>query len=170
MGIRIQRRENQKSDPRVGVANMTPEEYIQERLEDQITWYDNKSMVAQQWFKWLRTVEVLAAALIPLLAGFGGLGSWNNLSIGILGGLVVFIASLLSLNQFQENWIEYRTTCESLKHEKFLYLTNVAPYNEKDPVGLLVQRVESLISKENTAWSQYTRSAADASKPKTDKP
>ncbi len=144
---------------------MTPDEYIQERLENQIAWYDNKSMSSQKWFKRFRALEIIAAVLIPLLAGFGESCSLNNFLIGILGALVVLFASLLSLNQFQENWIEYRTTCESLKHEKFLFLTKSEPYNDESPFGLFVQRVESLISKENSAWSQYTKSGADASKP-----
>ena len=40
-----------------------------------------------------------------------------------------------------------------LKHEKYLYLNNVEPYdNEKEPLKLLVLRVESIISNENINW------------------
>jgi len=145
---------------------MQPDEYITERVDDQINWYDRKSQIAQRWFKILRAVEIIAAGLIPLFAGFGGGSTWSVAAAGVLGALVAVLASLLSLNQFQEHWIEYRTTCESLKHEKYHFLTNAEPYNEEDPFGLFVQRIESLISKENSAWSQYTRSGADSSNPK----
>ena len=110
-------------------------------------------------------MEITAAGAIPLFAGFGGGTTSSVLVVGVLGALVAIIASLLSLNQFQENWIEYRTTCESLKHEKYLFLTNAEPYNEEDPFGLFVQRIESLISKENSAWSQYTRSGEESCDP-----
>lgn len=142
---------------------MTPEEYIEQRVVDQINWYDSKSQKSQKWFKRIRGLEIIAASAIPLIAGFGQGTTWSIILIGILGAIVAILASLLSLNQFQENWIEYRTTCESLKHEKYLFLTNTEPYNEEDPFGLFVQRIESLISKENSAWSQYTRSGAESS-------
>lgn len=144
---------------------LTPEEYITERVDDQISWYDRKSQGAQRWFKRLRGLEIISAGAIPLFAGFGDGSTWSIIVVGVLGAVVAILASLLSLNQFQENWIEYRTTCESLKHEKYLYLTNAEPYNEEDTFGLFVQRIESLISKENSAWSQYTKSGSDSSKP-----
>jgi len=145
---------------------MTSDEYMSDRVDDQIKWYDQKSQRAQRWFKIFRAVEVIAAGSIPLFAGFGGGASWSVVVAGVLGAVVAILASLLSLNQFQENWIEYRTTCESLKHEKYLFLTKAEPYHEEDPFGLFVQRIESLISKENSAWSQYTRSGAESSNPK----
>ena len=144
---------------------MTPDEYMAERVDDQIAWYNGRSQRAQRWFKWIRGLEIVSAGAIPLFAGFGDGSTWSTIVAGALGALVAILASLLSLNQFQENWIEYRTTCESLKHEKYLLLTNSEPYNEEDPFGLFVQRIESLISKENSAWSQYTRSGVESSKP-----
>lgn len=144
---------------------MTPEDYIEQRVVDQINWYDSKSQKSQKWFKRIRALEIISASSIPLFAGFGQGEPWSIILIGILGAVVAILASLLSLNQFQENWIEYRTTCESLKHEKYLFLTRTEPYDEEDPFGLFVQRIESLISKENSAWSQYTRSTAESSKP-----
>jgi hypothetical protein len=44
-----------------------------------------------------------------------------------------------------------------LKHEKFLFLTGAEPYNVAEPFGLFVNRVESLISKENTQWKLYMK-------------
>ena len=50
----------------------------------------------------------------------------------------------------------YRTTCEMLKHEKYFYEAGCGPYKkETDKLCLLVQRVEMLISQENTNWRQY---------------
>lgn len=150
----------------IGGMKLTPDEYINERVDDQIGWYDQRSQRAQRWFKRLRAIEIIAAGVIPLFAGFGGGSTWSTIVVGLLGALVAIIAALLSLNQFQEYWIEYRTTCESLKHEKYLFLTSAEPYNDEDPFCLFVQRIESLISKENSAWSQYTKSGADSSIPK----
>ena len=148
---------------------MTEDEYMAERVDDQIDWYDRKSRNAQCWFKRLRGAEILAAALIPLIAGFAEDPFPVTLVVGILGALIVITSAAISLNQFQENWTEYRTTCESLKHEKFLYLTKTEPYHEEEPFRLFVQRVESLISKENSAWSQYTKTSIEKTKTSTGK-
>jgi ABC-type multidrug transport system fused ATPase/permease subunit len=140
---------------------MNEEEYISSRVDDQIGWYDRKSKTAQRWFKWIRSIEIVSAAAIPLIAGFAAEPFPVTLVVGLLGALIAITSSLVSLNQFQENWTEYRTTCESLKHEKFLFLTKAEPYHEDGSYRLFVQRVESLISKENSAWSQYTQAAIE---------
>lgn len=145
---------------------MNDEEYMSSRVDHQIGWYDGKSKKAQRWFKCLRGTEIVAAAAIPLIAGFANDPFPTSLVLGLLGALIAVISAAISLNQFQENWTEYRTTCESLKHEKFLYLTKAEPYHEEEPFRLFVQRVESLISKENSAWSQYTQASIENSKPK----
>jgi hypothetical protein len=144
---------------------MDDKEYINSRVDNQIDWYDRKSQRAQCWFKWLRWSEIVAAAAIPLIAGFATEPFPVTLTLGLLGALIAVISAAISLNQFQENWTEYRTTCESLKHEKFLYLTKADPYHEEDSFRLFVQRIESLISKENSAWSQYTQASLESTKP-----
>jgi hypothetical protein len=136
---------------------MTPEEYLEQRLDDQIRWYDGKSGSAQRWFKSLRAAEIVFAAAIPVLASFAEGNALIGPLMGVLGALVVVLAGFLSLQQYQERWVEYRATAESLKHEKYLYLTSTDPYAGPDAFPFLVQRVEALISKEHSAWTGYTR-------------
>lgn len=138
---------------------MKPEEYIEQRLEDQIKWYDQKSISSQTTFKRLRHIEIILAASIPLIttltSQFPCLGRYGLIVLGLLGITISILAGFIAFGQYQEHWIEYRTTCESLKKEKYLFLTNVEPFCGENSFELLVQRVESLISKENTNWSQY---------------
>ncbi|MBN1558760.1 DUF4231 domain-containing protein [candidate division KSB1 bacterium] len=138
---------------------MTSDDYIKQRLQDQIDWYDRKSMVNQKKFKGLRTMEIVCAAFIPFISGVSvsiPKMSWPaTILTGLLGIAITIIASILTLGKHQENWIEYRTTCESLKKEKFLFLMQVEPYDKEDSFRFLVQRVETLISKENTNWAQF---------------
>ena len=49
---------------------MDANEYIAQRLDDQIGWYDRKSISNQRWYRGLRTVQVVAAALIPFWVGY----------------------------------------------------------------------------------------------------
>lgn len=137
---------------------MNADEYLKDRVEDQIRWYDRKSQSNQRWFKRLRVAEVVCAASIPFLSGYIHVYQDEiTVVVGGLGLVVACIAGLLGLYQFQENWIEYRTTCESLKKEKYLFLTCSDPYDceGEKRLQLLVYRVETLISKENTNWAQY---------------
>jgi hypothetical protein len=134
---------------------MNEDEYLQKRLDDQIAWYSTRSRANKRAFMTLRTVEIVAAALIPLLSGYVKQLSALQIVSGTLGLVVAVIAGLLGLFQFQENWVTYRSTTEALKHEKFLYLTRAEPYDTDEPFRRLVQRVEGLISKEQAAWVQY---------------
>jgi len=127
-----------------------------DRLEEQISWYDDKSGFNQGWFKFLKTVEIVLAALIPFAAGF----KWPVVLIGLLGVSIVVIEGLQSLFQFHYNWISYRSTCESLKHEKYLFLANAGPYKSvEDSKALLAERVEALVSHEHAKWISITKKA-----------
>ncbi|MCP4762714.1 MAG: DUF4231 domain-containing protein, partial [archaeon] len=68
------------------------------------------------------------------------------------GGAIALKSGALSLYKFKDNWIKYRTTSESLKHEKYLYLTKTHPYHKADAFNLLVKNSEYLISEENSQW------------------
>jgi hypothetical protein len=139
---------------------MEQDTYIKERLEDQIAWYDNKSQWNQKWYKRLRIVELIAGASIPFLAAYiTDTTLILKLVVGCLGLVITIITGAVTLYKFQENWIEYRTTCETLRHEKYLYLSQTEPYDISDPFKLLVQRVENLISRENTQWARYIQAS-----------
>lgn len=144
------------------LIQMTDAEYLQQRLEDQINWYSNKSSVCQLRYKTLRLIEIVAAAIIPLLSGMGDKVPCGPWIIGFLGVLIAIAAATGSLFKYHENWIQYRATSEALKHEKFLYLGRVTPYDGQNCFPVLVQRVEGLISKENSTWTQTVKSEPKA--------
>jgi len=120
-----------------------------ERLEDQIAWYDRKSMENQRWFKRSKVAAIVAAAIIPFAAGIGA----PAFLTGGLGVFIVVLEGLQGLNQYQNNWTTYRSTCEELKHEKYLWLAKAGPYaSAENPDALFAERVESLISREHAKW------------------
>lgn len=137
---------------------ISQDDYFSERLDNQIDWYDKKSIQSQRWFKRLQVIVIVSSATIPFLSGYMSEETlYLKIAIGLLGLLIAAITAVLGLYQFQENWLEYRTTCETLRHEKYLFLAKAAPYNEEDPFLLLVERVEGLISKENTNWQSFMK-------------
>jgi len=138
---------------------MGESEYIEQRLDDQITWYDRKSDASQATYKRLRLSEIVAAATIPLLAGYSQQSWFAGVIIGVMGLIVAVLAGVMGLYRFQENWNEYPAIAESLKQEKYLYLARAEPYGGEQPFELLVQRVESLLKSETTDWAQRMRVA-----------
>ncbi len=125
---------------------------IIERLEDQISWYDRNSLSAQRTFKGCKVVEIVAAALIPFVTGFRfSEAAWIA---GGLGVVITAIEGVIHLNQYQQNWVNYRSTCEALKHEKYLHLAKAGPYaSAADPRSLLAERIESVVSQEHAKWA-----------------
>lgn len=150
----------------MSILKMNTDEYLKDRLDDQISWYDRKSSANQKYYKRLRIAEFVLAALIPFLAGFVTFHGSVQLLIGLAGVCIAVITALHGLYQYEKLWIEYRTTCESLKKERYLFLTETTPYSSsiEENLKLLVQRVEMLVSKENTNWSQFMVQPAEDSK------
>lgn len=132
------------------------------RLEDQIDWYDRKSRSAQHLFKRIKIVEILCAAMIPFLAAIPF--AEDKLVTAGLGVLITILEGILHLNQYQQLWNTYRSTCESLKHEKYTYLGHAGPYTSAaDPHALLAERVESLVSQEHAQWTSFQQQAGKTS-------
>jgi hypothetical protein len=134
------------------------DDFTMARLDDQITWYDRQSQKNQRYYKNLKICVIGAAALIPLLSGLRlsfafseGMPSWV---LGALGAGIAVLEGIQQVNQYHANWISYRSTCEALKHEKYLYLGNAGPYAAAVAAhGLLAERVESLVSQEHAKWA-----------------
>lgn len=131
-----------------GATQAEPDSGYQ-RLEQQIGWYDTKSGSAQRWYKGVKFVEFVLGAAIPLTANYHGP------TTAVLGIVVIVLEGLQQMNQWQHNWITYRSTCESLRHEKYSYLSRSGVYDELDDgraLKTLVERVEGLVSTEHSKW------------------
>ncbi len=81
--------------------------------------------------------------------------------MGAGGALIVIMEGLQQLQQYQQNWTTYRSTCERLKHEKLLFLAGAGPYQPAvKPGALLATRVEGLVSQEHAAWVSHREEAS----------
>jgi Protein of unknown function (DUF4231) len=131
------------------------------RLDDQIGWYDRKSRQAQRWFKALKIAQLVLAGLIPSLSIFD-FASATRIT-GLLGLVILVVEGVQQLNQYQANWISYRSTCEALEHEKYLFAAGAGPYSGQEHASVvLAERIEGLISQEHAKWVS-TREQAEKS-------
>ena len=129
------------------------------RLDDQIGWYDRHSARQRRAFYLLKLVTIVAAAAIPVLASL--LANIHlNILTSSLCALIVVVEGIQQLFQLQTNWILYRSACEGLKREKYLYLGDAGPYaTAQNPRALLAERIEALISQELANWTTSQQSS-----------
>ena len=136
---------------------MNQEEYIKDRLDDQINWYYKKRGFNQKRYKFYKVSEALLAISVPILSGFSTIEGfeWLIYVVAIIGGLITLITIIPSLNKYHENWVEYRLTSEVLKREKFLFLTKSGKYRaSKANFSTLVETAEAIMSNENEKWRE----------------
>ena len=130
---------------------MNEEEYLRQRVDDQISWYSKKSRSNQKYFKIISFIEICLSASLVLLAVFLN-DSIMKYGSAIIGTTLSILSGIMGLNKFQENWIQYRTTAEWLKKEKYLYTTKSGTYKEGKDFSCFVETVENELSKENSQW------------------
>lgn len=136
---------------------MNQDQYITNRVDDQICYYDNQSKISQTKFKRLTGVQIISGALIPIVSGFSKSIEYSEWITALLGLAVTCTTAFLALNKHQERWINFRTTCETLKHLKHLFITGASPYKGDANFDKFVNDIESVISKENSDWGAYIR-------------
>ncbi len=135
---------------------MNEEQYIKERVEGQIQWYSQKSSANKSLHFWTSGLVIVFSAIIPFLSGFLETGPvYLGYIVGVLGMFVAILTGVSSLVKFQEKWVKYRATSSLLKNEKYMYLTGSGYYkDDSKQFTEFVNRIESIMSKENSAWAE----------------
>lgn len=132
------------------------------RLEDQIRWYDKKSASAQRSFRTFKTIQIIVAAAIPVVS----LMEPNSALIpGALGAVILILEGLQDLGMYRQNWQKYRSCCEVLRNEKYLFMALTGPYSgltKQEATPILAERVEACISGEHTEWIAQVRALSTA--------
>lgn len=142
---------------------MEIQEYIKNRLETQIEWYDKKAIHCRKYHENISVYCIIGTALSALLASISTSNPCYNKVLSIFAAIIAFsvtvFLSIDKLKKYQELHLQYRSTCEKLRQEEFLYLTKVAVYKDHDnPTNdeLFVERCESIMTTENGNWAQLT--------------
>ena len=134
----------------------TFDKYLRDRYFAEISWYDMKSMRNQIWYRTLQWGLIVLASLTPVVIALAQKSDsmpWMKYLSLITSVLVAILAASLKTFKFEENWINYRTTCETLKKEIHFFDAGIDEYKDnQDREGMFVKRVEALISRENTLW------------------
>ncbi|SRR6266446_632903 len=132
---------------------MEPNSSTVSRLEDELAYYSTKSQVSRQRYYAIKSIQIVASAAVSVSAL-----TVNAVVAAFLGALVVILEGYQGLFRFHDQWMIARTTCNSLKREKFLWLAKAGPYAlpSADPV-LLAERIEAILSDEHGRWADIER-------------
>jgi Protein of unknown function (DUF4231) len=148
------------------MTTINSETYLQDRLDQQLTWLSNASRANKRAFLRLRILEILLGTGITIFSPFSSRLPWGSLIIALAGGGIAVSGSLLALNRHQENWLRYRGLAESLKREKYLFLTGTSPYNDSSTAfPQLVAVTESLLGEENSHWNRQMSQQSETPAP-----
>ena len=124
--------------------------YLKDRYQDQISWYDKSAIKNQRKYRRMQGTTIVLAALTPFLIELPLEGQWAHLAT-VTSAVVAALTVLVKTFNYQETWLKYRTTCETLIKEQHFYEAGIGEYGTiEDKEALFVERVESLISSENT--------------------
>jgi len=148
--------------------------YIRERLDDQISWYGKKSSYNKLRFRICQLIVIVASAVIPIInlgiplsASSDPTAPMKALGItAILGAVITIVTALSQMDTYFETWVLYRTTGEALKRERFLYINSAADYSALSGEAknrLLVERVEAMLSSENSKFLSLQQQAKQQS-------
>ena len=124
-----------------------------QHLEDQRAWYSRESGANKRRYLQIKVIQIVLSGSIPVVA----LMPFNpsKYIVAIFGAVIAILEVIQHLFQFHSNWIEYRSTSEQLKHERYLFLAASGPYRQlgsQAALLLLAERIEEHISKEHAKW------------------
>ncbi|MBN1478908.1 DUF4231 domain-containing protein [candidate division KSB1 bacterium] len=126
------------------------QEYLEKRYQDQVKWYDNKATINQKIYKRFQWLVIILSALTPVLIAVEDIFHWPAI---VIAAIVAILTTALKTFRYQEHWLNYRTTCETLKKEKVFYDAHAGLYRDVEDKNItFIERVEALISQENTTW------------------
>ena len=132
---------------------MTEQDYLSQRVDDQIDWYSKKSTFNKKRYQFIKSLVIIISASIPVLAIFiTGNDGYLKMAVGVAGVLIVVLEGMLSHYNYKDLWLKYRTTSELLNREKILYLTSAGPFKTNRKLPFFVERAEAIMSEENKSW------------------
>lgn len=145
----------------MGISLLGPEEYLDERVDEQIKWMSQKAKSNKGSYQILRLLQISLGILVSAAGAYATSWDIGPPLLTCVGALISLASAWETVNDYQNNWIRYRHTKEDLERERLLYRTASGPYRRSTAEGdeeeasftLFVSRVEALLGQEVDQWS-----------------
>jgi hypothetical protein len=152
------------------MKQISRDEYLTTRVEEQITWMEGRAAFNQKRHKRFKRAEIIIAASVPLSIGFSDYArTFFSVFAAVAASVLLIMISIQQMNKYYETWINYRATIEKLKREKFLFLSEAGIYSieetdaakkeieEEKRFKIFVETIENILSVENENWKNIDR-------------
>jgi hypothetical protein len=128
------------------------QKYLKDRYESLLTFYDTRSKQNKLGHRICSVFIIGMSGILAPLIGTGALLQHPMLG-AFMSASVVIATAVTSHYQFNENWLGYRRTWDTLKREPYLHDARVGDYGSAPDRNILfVQRVEAIASDEGADW------------------
>jgi hypothetical protein len=139
------------------------DKYVEERYLGQMDYYKVTSRKNQKLYRRFQWILIILSALTPVFAALKtvklGVSSSSptfdlNFLVLIVSSIVAILTTGLKTFNYQELWINARSTYEKLKPEIHYYQFAVGPYAVAniDKESTFVTRVEIILDTEHAHW------------------
>ena len=132
------------------------ETYIRSRIEDQIRYYEEKSIRNKRAYYAISVVSIIANALIPILSIFLKTPDTAlKVAITCLSSFTAILSSCLLIFNCKNLWTKYRYNANmltSLLHQYCARTGLFAGLEDERAFGLLAQRSEEYLEGESEEW------------------
>ncbi|HET7232316.1 MAG TPA: DUF4231 domain-containing protein [Longimicrobium sp.] len=141
----------------------TSPDHVRKYAIAQMAWYERKAKGAKAFHWWLKGIEVVAAAAIPVLALSPMYDA--RLITAALGAFVTVLEAFQQIYRFRDTWLNYRSTAEAIRRDLLLYGSGGGPFGDApDRNRLLAERIAAVTAQENTRWIAYIDKTAGEKK------
>lgn len=140
------------------LPNMEIENYLKERVENQISYYSTRSSRNRLLYLTIITLQIFLGAYLTISTKVS-FHMTTDLQVTLIGAFIIILTGLQAVGNFKEKWITYRKTAERIKQEKFRFLT-IPDRHKEDEFSYFVKRLEEIFADENAEWVSYTKKKA----------
>jgi len=149
------------TDMAAQVQNEKIRSYINGRIIPQMKWYSSKSREYKRKYYCCMTASIFLGALIPVFSVFADGRIGVKAALAFLGAAVTAINAYLSLYNYKELWLDYRTIREKLLRILYCYFSSAGIFarenTQEERDVLLVSVCEEELSCENNGWLTFMK-------------
>ena len=138
-----------------GFSFLTPERYIELRLEDQLNYYSNKTPKLEKQVKQMQIAILVAGGVGTLLAAVDA-ELWVALTTALATALTTWLVS----RQLEETLVRYNQSAADLANVRDWW-TKLSPAAKRNPKNIeqLVEVTEKVLETELSGWVQRMENA-----------
>ncbi|MCP4352787.1 MAG: SLATT domain-containing protein [Desulfobacterales bacterium] len=133
-----------------GFSRLTPEQYLTNRLEDQLNFYVSKTEKVEKQLRLLEWLIYIIGGLGTLLAAVG-LELW----VALTNSLVAAFGAFIKHRMLQESLTKYNQAATALTNVRCWWISlPAAEQAKKSNINLLVENTEGILRSEFSSWVQ----------------